>query len=138
MMDVSAIHHWLSTESYWAKGIPFETVRTAFEHSYAAGVLLDGRQLAYARFVTDYATFAYLADVFVIREYRGRGLSKSLIRFMLDADWITGLRKISLATLDAHDLYRQFGFTPVALPERLMERAGTKSYTAQSTNPEIS
>jgi GNAT superfamily N-acetyltransferase len=136
LMDVGAIHHWLSNESYWAKGIPFHTVQQAFEHSYTAGILRDGKQVAYARFITDYATFAYLADVYVLPEFRGRGLSKALIGFMLDDSWIPGLRRISLATLDAHDLYRQFGFTPIALPERLMERVGITQYQP-TTNTDI-
>ena len=129
LLDPVAVHKWLSEESYWATNIPFDIVKTAFENSYTAGVLHDGQQVAYARFITDYATFAYLADVYVIAAYRGQGLSKQLIRFMLDQPWVDRLRKISLATLDAHGLYRQFGFGPVALPERLMERAGTIKYS---------
>jgi GNAT superfamily N-acetyltransferase len=128
LMDLQAIHQWLSLESYWAKNIPFETVKTAFENSYTAGILHNGQQVAYARFITDYATFAYLADVYVLAHYRGSGLSKRLIAFMLDQEWTTGLRKIALATLDAHGLYRKFGFTAVALPERMMERAGITDY----------
>lgn len=127
-MDVVAIHQWLSSESYWAKNIPFETVQTAFEHSFTVGVLLHDKQIGYARLITDYATFAYLADVYVLAQYRGQGLSKAMLEFMLAQQWTTRLRKIALATLDAHALYSQFGFTTLAMPERMMERIGITSY----------
>lgn len=129
LMDVAAIYEWLSQHSYWAKGIPEDVFKASFEHSFTVGILAGGRQLAYARFITDYATFAYLADVFVIPEYRGKGYSKQLLQFMLQQPWIGGLRRIMLATLDAHELYRQFGFNAVAVPERLMDRVGVTSYS---------
>ena len=121
LMRVDDIHHWLSNYSYWAKGIPPGVVRQAFDHSFVAGVLLNGRQVGYARFVTDYAVFAYLADVYIEEAHRGRGLSKAMIRLMMDQPWIKDLRRLMLATVDAHGLYAGFGFTAVAKPERLME-----------------
>ncbi len=127
-LDIVAIHHWLAHESYWAKNIPFEIVRTAFEHSFTVGVLLGDQQVGYARLITDYATFAYLADVFVVAEHRGKGLSKAMMEFMFAQNWIAPLRRILLATLDAHGLYAQFGFSDLALPERMMERIGITSY----------
>lgn len=120
-MDMYAVHKFLNQESYWAKGIPLETVRTALQNSFCAGIFLIDRQVAFARLITDYATFAYLADVYVLDEYRGKGLSKILVSYILTQDFATGLRRILLATADAHSLYEQFGFTPPADPATLME-----------------
>lgn len=115
------VHHWLATESYWSKNIPFETVKQAFDHSYCIGALKDNRQVAYARMITDYTTFAYLADVYVEAEHRGQGLSKRMMEIILQQPWVQSLRRIMLATLDAHGLYGQFGFVKPAFPERFME-----------------
>jgi len=115
------IHRWLATESYWSRNIPFEMVKSAFDHSYCIGVLYDEKQVGYARLVTDYTTFAYLADVYVEDAHRSKGLSKKMMEILMEQDWIKGLRRIMLATLDAHDLYRQFGFVQPAFPERFME-----------------
>lgn len=127
-MDVTAIHHYLSLESYWAKGIPFETVKTALEHSFCIGIFEGEQQVGFARLITDYATFAYLADVYVLAAYRGNGLSKMMMNYLLELDFASGLRRILLATLDAHSLYRQFGFQPPANPERFLELKRTKLY----------
>jgi len=121
MMSVADIHEWLSTRSYWATGISIEVVQQAFDHSFVVGVIKDGRQVGYARFVTDYAVFAYLADVFVAEEHRGQGLSKAMMGLLMEQPWVTGLRKLMLATLDAHGLYAAFGFVPLRYPERMME-----------------
>ncbi|RYD56418.1 MAG: GNAT family N-acetyltransferase [Sphingobacteriales bacterium] len=121
LLQPEAIHRWLSEESYWSKHIPFSVVKTAFDHSYCIGVLKDGVQVGYARFVTDYATFAYLADVYVEEAHRGQGLSKKMMEVLMELGWVKGLRRIMLATLDAHGLYEQFGFTAPAIPERCME-----------------
>jgi len=115
------IHRWLSTESYWSKNIPFELVKLAFDNSYCVGVLHEARQIGYARLITDYTTFAYLADVYVEAEHRGKGLSKRMMELILGQDWVKRLRRLMLATLDAHDLYKQFGFVQPAFPERFME-----------------
>ena len=121
MLQPQAIHSWLSNESYWSKNIPRETVLKAFDHSFVVGVLKDGTQVGYARLVTDYATFAYLADVYVQDKHRGLGLAKKMMELIMELDWVRNLRRIMLATLDAHELYRQFGFVMPAFPERFME-----------------
>jgi len=120
-MDIAAIHNFLSKESYWAKGIPLETVEISLKNSFCAGLFDDNTQIGFARFVTDYATFAYLADVYVLKEHRGKGLSKMLMKYIMDLEWTKGLRRMLLATLDAHSLYQQFGFQSPRNPEWLME-----------------
>ena len=120
-MDINAVHQFLSKESYWAKGIPLETVETALQNSFCVGLFEDEKQIGFARLVTDYATFGYLADVYILKEYRGKGLSKMMIKHLLELDFVQGLRRTLLATLDAHSLYRQFGFESPENPERLME-----------------
>jgi GNAT superfamily N-acetyltransferase len=120
-MDIPAIHHFLSNDSYWANGIPLETVTTSVKNSFCVGVFDANRQIGFARLITDYATFAYLADVYVLEEYRGKGLSKMLMKYIIDQPWTKGLRRIMLATSDAHTLYKQYGFQPPANPETLME-----------------
>jgi GNAT superfamily N-acetyltransferase len=121
-MILGDIHRWLSEEAYWSKGIPFEMVKTAFENSYCIGVLKEGKQVAYARLVTDYATFAYLADVYVEEVHRGTGLSKKMMEMLFEQDWVKGLRRIMLATIQTHGLYRKYGFSESRYPERLMEK----------------
>lgn len=123
LMDLAAIHEWLSTRSYWSKGIAFETVKTAFDHSFVIGVLLDGRQVGYARLITDYATFGYLADVFITEAHRGKGLSKAMLLHVTELDWVKKLRRLALTTVDAHGLYAQLGFTAPLKPERWMEKS---------------
>jgi N-acetylglutamate synthase-like GNAT family acetyltransferase len=120
-LDLDVIHRFLSEQSYWARGRSMETVRRAIEHSHCYGVYLDGRQIGFARIVGDRTTFAWLADVFILDEFRGRGYGKALVEtIMADLDR-QGLKRTLLATKDAHGLYSQFGFTPVP-PDRFMER----------------
>jgi len=120
-MDFSVIHGYLSG-SYWAKGIPLLTMQTAINNSFCFGVFTEaGQQVAFARMITDYATSAYLADVFVLPEHRGKGLSKWLIQTIVDDPKLQGLRRMLLATNDAHNLYKQFGFSALASPELFME-----------------
>jgi len=121
LMKVSDIHRWLSEEAYWSKGIPYDTVKTAFDNSYCIGILLGDRQVGFARLVTDYASFAYLADVYVEEEHRGSGLSKRMMEILFSLDWVKGLRRIMLSTIHAHDLYRKYGFASCRYPDRLME-----------------
>ena len=109
-LDVNYIHYFLSTESYWAKNIPIELVNTSIEGSLCFGVYHQGKQIGFARVITDYATFGYLADVFIDKNYRGKGLSKELMKFIMEQEVIKKLRRFMLATLDAHSLYAQFGF----------------------------
>lgn len=118
-LDISVIHDFLS-QSYWSENIPEETLRRSIEGSLCFGVYDNDRQVGFARMVTDTATFAYLADVFIIEEYRGKGLSKWLVEFILSNADLQGLRRILLATRDAHSLYKQFGFTPLNNPDSFM------------------
>jgi N-acetylglutamate synthase-like GNAT family acetyltransferase len=119
-LDISVIHNFLSG-SYWSENIPVETVQKCIEGSMCFGVYDNNRQVGFARMITDNSTFAYLADVFIIEEYRGRGLSKWLVEFILSHPDLQGLRRILLATKDAHNLYKQFGFTPINNPDRFMQ-----------------
>jgi GNAT superfamily N-acetyltransferase len=109
-LNIEYIHYFLSKESYWAKNIPIELVKTSIEGSLCFGVYHQGKQIGFARVITDYATFGYLADVFIDKKYRGKGLSKELMKFIMEQDVIKKLRRFMLATLDAHSLYAQFGF----------------------------
>lgn len=119
-IDVELVHEFL-TNSYWAKGIPLETVRMSLENSIPFGVYRGRQQVGFARVISDLATFAYLADVFVLEPWRGRGLSKWLMECIMTHPDLQGLRRWMLVTQDAHDLYRQFGFTELRAPERWME-----------------
>ncbi len=119
-LDVPLIHGFL-TNSYWAKGIPIDVVRRSIEGSLCFGIYEEGRQVGFARVVSDRATFAYLADVFVLESHRGQGLSKKLMAAIVAHPPLQHLRRWLLATQDAHGLYEQFGFRPLAIPERFME-----------------
>jgi GNAT superfamily N-acetyltransferase len=128
-MDVSAVHAFLSRESYWAAGIPLETVRRAMENSLCFGILDGERLAAFGRVVTDRATFAYLCDVYVEEEYRGRGLAKRLMHAIDAHPELQGLRRWNLVTRDAHPLYAQFGYVAPANPAGYMERRKPDIYT---------
>jgi len=119
-LDVRAVHEFL-TNSYWARGIPVETVERSILNSLCFGLYHAGRQIGFARVVTDQATFGYLADVFVLEAYRSRGLSKWLMECIVGHPDLQGLRRWMLATRDAHALYQQYGFTRIHAPERWME-----------------
>jgi GNAT superfamily N-acetyltransferase len=118
-LDLDAVHAFLVT-SYWARGIPRATVERSIRHSLPFGLFNGTRQIGFARAVTDRATFAYLADVFVAEDERGRGLGAWLVSTVLEHPELKGLRRWLLATRDAHDLYRRFGFGPVADASILM------------------
>jgi GNAT superfamily N-acetyltransferase len=120
-LDVEVIHHFLSTEAYWSLHIPRTIVERAIEHSLCFGIYKDAAQVGFARVITDTVTFGYLADVFVLPAYRGKGLSKFLMASIMDHPDIQGFRRFLLATRDAHSLYAGFGFTPPAKPQSLME-----------------
>jgi GNAT superfamily N-acetyltransferase len=124
-LDVPFIHNFLSHTSYWAQGRSLDLVRRSLDNSLNFGLYHGRSQIGFARVVTDYATFAWLADVFIIDDYRGRGLGKWLIDVITAHPQLQGFRRWVLATRDAHDLYRQFGFTELKLPERWMERSNT-------------
>jgi GNAT superfamily N-acetyltransferase len=128
-IDVDAAHRFLVT-SYWSPGVPYEVVKRAIANSLCFAVLHGGKQVAFARVVTDKATFAYLADVYVLEEHRGRGLSKRLMQAMKEHPDLQGLRRVLLATRDAHSLYSQFGFRPLVTPDRFMEINVLNAYSA--------
>jgi len=120
-LDLDVIHGFL-TNCYWARGIPRDVVGRSIEHSLCFGVYDgSGAQVAFARVVSDFATVAYLGDVFVLESHRRRGLSKWLMECIMQHAALHGLRRWILLTRDAHGLYEQFGFTPVKSPERYME-----------------
>jgi GNAT superfamily N-acetyltransferase len=122
-LDVDCIHKYLSEESYWAKGRPLSVVQRTIEHSLCFGVYQGEQQVGFARVVTDYGTFAWIADVFILPSHRGYGLGKWLIDCIVTHPELQGMRRFLLATRDAHDLYRTYGgFQPLRAPERFMER----------------
>src|SRR5438034_1920616 len=119
-LDVAAIHAFL-TSSYWSPGVPLAVVERAILNSLPFGLLHGEQQVGFARVVTDKATFAYLADVYVLEAHRGKGLSKWLLQVVQAHEDLQGLRRFMLATKDAHGLYEQFGFKPLGHPSRMME-----------------
>ncbi|CAN5835527.1 GNAT family N-acetyltransferase [soil metagenome] len=121
-LDVPVIYNFLSRDSFWAQGRAFETVQRSIEHSLNFGLYNGEQQIGFARVVTDYATFAWLADVFVLEAYRGRGLGKWLIEVILSHPELREFRRWVLATKDAHEIYRRFGFSELKRPECWMER----------------
>ncbi len=120
-IDVAFVHHYLSEISYWAKGIPLSLVEKSIQNSMCFSVLKNEKQIGFARVVTDYATFAYLADVFVDENFRGHGYSKELMAFIMSHPDLQGLRRWMLMTKDAHGLYKQFDFSKMKKPENAME-----------------
>ena len=121
-LDVPLIHHFLSRNTYWAKDIPLPLVQKAIANSLCFGGFMGNDQVAFARVISDYATFANLVDVFVLPEHRGRGYGKSLMDAVFSHPQLQGLRRFTLATGDAHGLYAQYGFTAPQFPASLMER----------------
>ncbi|MGQ0622228.1 MAG: GNAT family N-acetyltransferase [Panacagrimonas sp.] len=134
-LDVPLIHRFLSEQSTWARGIPLAIVHKSLEHSLCFGGFLGAAQLAFARVISDYATFANLVDVFVLPGHRGRGYSKAIMSAVVSHPDLQGLRRFTLATGDAHDLYAQFGFTPLNKPEIFMERFAPSVYADASKPP---
>ncbi len=127
-LDVELVHRWLAEESHWARGVPRAVIERALAHSLNFAACDDaGRQVGFARIVTDKATFAWLADVFVIDAHRGKGVSRLLMQAIVDHPDLQGLRRWLLATRDAHGLYEKFGFTTPP-PGRLMERLDPDIY----------
>jgi GNAT superfamily N-acetyltransferase len=121
-LDISVIHDFVSNQSYWGQGRTIEVVKRSIDNSLNFGLYHDADQVGFARVVTDYATFAWLADVFVLSAHRGGGLSKWLMEVILAHPQLQGFRRWVLATKDAHSLYERFGFIPLHRPERWMER----------------
>jgi GNAT superfamily N-acetyltransferase len=136
-IDVDAVHGYLSKESYWAQDVSREVVERSLHHSLCLGIYAAaGAQVGLVRVVTDYATFAWLCDVYVLEAHRGHGLSKAAVRAAVEHPRLQSLRRFSLATRDAHGLYAQFGFTPLKKPESQMERRNTTA--AKPTDPAAS
>ncbi|QHH96357.1 GNAT family N-acetyltransferase [Acinetobacter dispersus] len=119
-MDINVVHQFLRN-TYWSKGIPKTAVQSAIENSLCVGLMRNNQIIGFGRAITDYATFAYLADIFVEAPFRGKGYSELIVNALLDQCDSKGLRRILLATADAHGLYRKFGFTYLAKPENFME-----------------
>jgi GNAT superfamily N-acetyltransferase len=121
-LDVAMIYRFLSEQSTWAVGISRDIVERSIDNSLCFGGYVDGRQVAFGRVITDYATFGNMVDVFVLPEYRGCGYSKRLVQAIVDHPSLQGLRRFMLATSNAHGLYERFGFTALNKPETIMER----------------
>jgi len=121
-LDVAAIHRFISDESYWTPGIARELVERAIANSLCFGAYANGAQIGFARVVTDYVGFAYLADVYVVRDWRARGIGQRLMDFVFAHPQLQNMRRFLLATRDAHALYARHGFTPLSSPQNFMER----------------
>ena len=121
LLDFGVIHNYLAKDSYWSQGVPVETLQRAISNSLCFGLYNENSQVGFARVVTDYATFAYICDLFILPAFRGIGLSKWLVQTITGHPGLQGLRRWSLGTADAHGLYSQFGFTPITNPERWMQ-----------------
>lgn len=119
-LQLGVIHQYLSEESYWAKNIPVEIVEKSIRNSIAFGVYDKNEQVGFCRVISDLSTFAYLADVFILENSRGNGLSKWLMEVVLEHPDLQGLRRWVLATEDAHGLYAQYGFVPLEKPQNFM------------------
>jgi GNAT superfamily N-acetyltransferase len=120
-LDIKLIHNYLCNESYWAKGRTFETVAKSIENSLCFGVYYDEKQIGFARVVTDYAIFAWIMDVFILKDYRGNGYSKMLMKAIMTHEKLLELQRWGLGTDDAHGLYEKFGFKPLGKPQNMME-----------------
>lgn len=132
-LDLDVIHGFL-TRSYWARGIPRETVARSIEHSLCFGAFDEDRQVGFARVISDRATFAYICDVFALESHQGGGVGKSLMAAIMSHPELQGLRRWTLFTRDAHGLYRQYGFGVPGHPERLMEVVDSDPYNSDSCN----
>jgi GNAT superfamily N-acetyltransferase len=128
LIDLDLVHGFL-TESSWAKGVPRDIVARSIENSLCFGVYSEGKQVGFARVVTDYATYAYVGDVFLLEPFRGRGLGKWIMECVVQHPRLQGLRRWSLVTSDAHALYSQVGFTPLKKPQSYMEIHRPDVYT---------
>lgn len=134
-IDVEAVHNFLS-HSYWAESIPLEVVQKSIDHSLCFAIYRQQDLIGFARVISDFATFAYLADVFILPRERGKGLSKWLMEIIMAHPQLQGLRRFTLATRDAHHLYTQFGFVSFAKPDRWMEKHDPGVYKKSSRQDE--
>ncbi|ACU62243.1 GNAT family N-acetyltransferase [Chitinophaga pinensis] len=120
-MDVEMIHRFLSEDSYWAKGISYTFVAQSLAHSFCVGAFIGDQQVGFGRVITDYYTFGWFADIFVLPAYRGQGISKEIVGHIMDLPWSKRLRRKMLNTSDAHGLYRQFDFKELKSPANVLE-----------------
>lgn len=120
-IDINLVHQFL-TQSYWAKGRTIEEVKRSIDNSICFGIYNEEKQIGFARIISDFVVVAYLLDVFIVEEHRGKGLSKLLLKKIFEDARFAGVKKWMLATADAHDLYKQFGFHGIQSPEKLMEK----------------
>ena len=120
-IDLQTVHKFLSTESYWSRNIPIDIVKGSIENSLCFSVFHNKQQIAFARIISDFNTFAYLADVFVCQDHRGKGISKQMMDFIMRHPDLQNLRRFCLGTHDAHKLYEKFGFKIIGKPEFFME-----------------
>ena len=120
-LDIDLIHKYLSKNSYWASGRDIRTVKRSIENSLCFGVYSGDKQIGFARVISDYAVFAWILDVFILKEYRGMGYGKMLMDAIMRHESLQNLQRWGLGTDDAHGLYSQFGFTPLGKPQNMME-----------------
>ena len=132
-LDRGMIHQFLSS-SYWANGITRELVDQAIDHSFCFGLYETGRQLAFGRVITDFSTFGYLADIFVVEARRGEGIGRHLVASIVNHPRLKPMRRLMLATLDAQKLYQKFGFAELSHPERFMEKRIPNAYGKPTAN----
>ncbi|WP_271785438.1 GNAT family N-acetyltransferase [Aquimarina algiphila] len=128
-LDINAIHDFLSTKAYWCLNIPKEKVEISIKNSICFGLYKKNKQIGFARVITDFSTIAYLGDVYILEEYRGKGLSKWLIKTIMDFPKLEGLRRWILLTGDAHELYRKYGWTDLADSSKWMELHNKNVYS---------
>lgn len=129
-LDLKMIHEFLSTESHWAKNIPYERVKKSIENSLCFGLYHNDKQIGFARVISDYSTIAYLGDLFILKDHRGKGLSRWMLEVIMNHPDLTGLRRWILVTKDAHDVYQQYGWAMVARPENWMEIHDPDAYSS--------
>lgn len=122
LLELDVIYQYLNAESYWAKGISKALVAKSIQNSLSIGAYADGRQVGFCRVISDFSTFANLVDVFVLESFRGQGISKKMMDFVMAHSKLQGLRRFMLATVDAHGLYAKYGFTALDRPEIIMQR----------------
>lgn len=120
-MDINIIHKFLSEQSYWAKGISYSFVDNSLDNSFNVGAFVDDKQIGFGRVITDYYTFGWLADFFVLEEHRGKGISRMMLSYLTDQPWFNRLRRVMLNTSSAQGLYRRFAFRDLANPTYIME-----------------
>jgi N-acetylglutamate synthase-like GNAT family acetyltransferase len=134
LLDIHLIHDFLSNHSYWAKGISRKRVEKAMQNALCFGVFEEKNQVGYARVITDYTTFGWICDVFIVENHRGQGLSKALIQTITEHPDMKILKRLLLATADAHGLYAQYGFNLLEKPERWMEKSQMDIYLKENIN----